>query len=83
MKFKIVAKLTAPKKACLGCGHLTDELSYYETEPNTPWCKSCFVTEEQVESAKAQMPMWQELRQQRPKRRIKCTVVSRLSVPFD
>jgi hypothetical protein len=95
MAIKIVAKLSKPVKYCYGCGCATNSENYYEGDNTTLWCDECFVTDEKLKEIQSRMPFCQPSPKKvnpkfrivaalKPKpKKVKCTVVSRLSVPFD
>lgn len=103
MKAKLKGQAPAPpenasQKPCFGCMNIVEPV-YYSEDPVTPWCKSCFVTHEMLETVKKNMPIWRDLLLSPEaisvpvqvhvpvtvtlRKRIKCKVVPRLSVPFD
>ena len=96
MAIKIVAKLSKPVKHCYGCGCPTHSENYYEGDTETLWCDECYVTDEKLKEIQSKMPFCCEakpsLKKVNPKfrivaalkkKKVKCTVVARLSVPFD
>jgi hypothetical protein len=96
MPIKIVAKLSKPVKYCYGCGCPTHSDNYYEGDNITLWCDECFVTDEKLKEIQSRMPFCQPpspkkvnpkfriVAALKPKpKKVKCTVVARLSVPFD
>jgi len=92
MAIKIVIK-TKPPKTCYGCGISTHSENFYEGDPTTAWCDDCYVTDEKLKEIQARMPFCQKpptkfrivssLTSKPKPKKIKCTVVSHLSVPFD
>jgi len=90
MAIKIVARL-AKVKQCYGCGAHTNNENYYEGDTTMLWCDDCFVTDDKLKELHSQMPFCQPSKPKirivaalKPKpKKIKCTVVARLSVPFD
>ena len=98
MAIKIVAKLSKKEKVCYGCGVSTHDANYYEGDTETSWCIDCYVTDEQLKETMSKMPFCQ-VEKPKPKikirivtnlkpkaektKKVKCTVVPFLSVPFD
>lgn len=93
MAIKIVAKLSKPVKYCYGCGAATQSENYYEGDTETIWCDECYMTDEKLKEVQSKMPFCCEKKVNpkfrivaalKPKpKKVKCTVVARLSVPFD
>lgn len=90
MAIKIIIK-TKPSRICYGCGISTHSENFYEGDPSTAWCDDCYVTEEKLKEIKSRMPFCQKpptkfrtvsTLSSKPKK-VKCTVVGRLSIPFD
>jgi hypothetical protein len=93
MAIKIVARLSKPVKHCYGCGCPTHSENYYEGDTETLWCDDCYVTDEKLKEIQSRMPFCQAKKVNpkfrivaalKPKpKKVKCTVVARLSVAFD
>ena len=80
LKIRIVATLPKEKPlfACYGCSSQSRSPCHYEGDPDTHWCKCCFVTEEMIEESKKNMPSWQDLLKPKPKPKIK--IVKKLPI---
>ena len=91
MAIRIVAKLSKPVKICCGCGAATHSENHYEGDTVMIWCDECFVTDEKLKEIQSRMPFCQKPKVNPKfrivatlkKKKVKCTVVARLSVPFD
>ncbi len=61
-------------KECYGCRISVRQPLYYDGDGETAWCSECFVTEEMLEAARAQMPCWQGLIE-KPKKKVAIRLV--------
>ena len=91
MAIRIVAKLSKPAKACCACGAATHSENFYDGDPISLYCDDCYVSDEKLKEIQSRMPFCQKPKVNPKfrivpalkKKKVKCTVVARLSVPFD